>query len=258
MRCPYCRETILLAARKCKHCGEFLDDTLRCLSEPNNNNRNNRRDGSGRSAPEGSGLNGLQELWYRIGPVKLAIAVLVVAGLAYGGVHFLGGKPVVPAIPGGSAAEANLGDDKVSAAKDSLDRLTHKLEKQLEGTSVRSAGASVLSFESGDKGIMPWGCEMSGSGKTLKGRITIPFKIESSENSIPSGRGRYVLEVASRNGGQWELQSVTKETHVFIKAGAETAIPPDDRPCMKQQDNDFAVVHFKRTFAKLAPPPADG
>ena len=28
-RCPYCGETILVAAKKCKHCGEFLDESIR-------------------------------------------------------------------------------------------------------------------------------------------------------------------------------------------------------------------------------------
>jgi TM2 domain-containing membrane protein YozV len=29
IRCPYCAEEISAAAKKCKHCGEFLDSTLR-------------------------------------------------------------------------------------------------------------------------------------------------------------------------------------------------------------------------------------
>ena len=28
-RCPYCGETVLVIAQKCKHCGEFLDESLR-------------------------------------------------------------------------------------------------------------------------------------------------------------------------------------------------------------------------------------
>lgn len=31
--CPFCAEQILSAARKCKHCGEFLDDTDRARKE---------------------------------------------------------------------------------------------------------------------------------------------------------------------------------------------------------------------------------
>ena len=253
MRCPYCRETILLAARKCKHCGEFLDDTLRCLSEPNNNKR---RDNSGRTAPEDSGSNSLQELWYRIGPVRLAIAVLVVAGLAAAGVHFLGGKSGVAATPVASA-EATLGEDKVAAAKESLDKLTNKLQKQLEGTSVRSAGGSVLNFESSDKGVLPWGCEMIGSGKSLKGRITVPYKIESSERFLSSDRGVYLLEFTSKGAGSWELKMVSKQAHTRVNAGAETPIPEDDRNFFAQKENDFAVVQFKKTLSKIAPPPSD-
>jgi len=29
IRCPYCAEVISAAAKKCKHCGEFLDNSLR-------------------------------------------------------------------------------------------------------------------------------------------------------------------------------------------------------------------------------------
>ena len=32
--CPYCGETILLVAKKCKHCGEFVDESLRAESTP--------------------------------------------------------------------------------------------------------------------------------------------------------------------------------------------------------------------------------
>jgi hypothetical protein len=52
--CPYCAETILLQAKKCKHCGEILDPQMREIeslkqqihnnSNPvvvNNNNNNN-------------------------------------------------------------------------------------------------------------------------------------------------------------------------------------------------------------------------
>jgi TM2 domain-containing membrane protein YozV len=29
IRCPYCSELVAFAAKKCKHCGEFFDSTLR-------------------------------------------------------------------------------------------------------------------------------------------------------------------------------------------------------------------------------------
>lgn len=34
VRCPYCAEVISAAAKKCKHCGEFLDQTLRQARMP--------------------------------------------------------------------------------------------------------------------------------------------------------------------------------------------------------------------------------
>jgi uncharacterized membrane protein YvbJ len=33
-KCPYCSEEILADAKKCKHCGEFLDDILKAKSQP--------------------------------------------------------------------------------------------------------------------------------------------------------------------------------------------------------------------------------
>lgn len=31
--CPYCSEEIMAGAKKCKHCGEFIDSTLRTAKE---------------------------------------------------------------------------------------------------------------------------------------------------------------------------------------------------------------------------------
>lgn len=38
--CPYCAEPVAVAAKKCKHCGEILDATMRELELLKNNQRN--------------------------------------------------------------------------------------------------------------------------------------------------------------------------------------------------------------------------
>ena len=267
MRCPYCRETILLAARKCKHCGEYLDDTLRCLSEPNNNNssNSNRREGSHRNAPEGTGYTLMQEIWYRVGWMKLAIAVFAVGGLVYAAAHFMGSKSG-PAGTAGAVADATAdasgsesggaasGEGKSSPAKDSLDKLTDKLKKQLQGTMIAGPDASVLDFESSEKGIVPWSCELTGSGKNLKGRVTVPFKLDRSQKRLPSFRGRYVLELALKKG-RWELQFVQQETRATVTGGVETLA--EDWSLAMQPDTDNAVKHFKKTLSSVAPSPED-
>ena len=54
-RCPYCDEEIRFSARKCKHCGEFLDDEPRKSSSP----RSDRQDivASARLMFESAGAN---------------------------------------------------------------------------------------------------------------------------------------------------------------------------------------------------------
>lgn len=39
--CPYCAETIAAAAKKCKHCGEMLDPTLRDIQNFKHQNQHN-------------------------------------------------------------------------------------------------------------------------------------------------------------------------------------------------------------------------
>ncbi len=41
MECPFCAESINSKAKKCKHCGEFLDVALRAAEEARKNNAQN-------------------------------------------------------------------------------------------------------------------------------------------------------------------------------------------------------------------------
>ena len=63
-KCPYCLEEIVAGAKKCSHCGEILDPTLRELEQlksrqnqaqspiiVSNNNNNNNNNGNGNAAP---------------------------------------------------------------------------------------------------------------------------------------------------------------------------------------------------------------
>jgi hypothetical protein len=92
----------------------------------------------------------------------------------------------------------------------------------------------------------------------MKGRITVPYKMESSERTVASDRGVYVLEFSSKGGGPWELKAVTKQAQMRMNGTVEAPIPDDDRNFYVQRDTDFAVVQFKRTLSKVAPPPSDG
>ena len=40
MKCPYCAEEVSVGAKKCKHCGEFIDPTMRDIENLKNQKQN--------------------------------------------------------------------------------------------------------------------------------------------------------------------------------------------------------------------------
>jgi hypothetical protein len=88
--CPYCAETILAAARLCKHCGQALDPDLRKRQrqdEPDYDN--DERPRRGQQTPQGGGSAGSLDraprgsntlLWLVVGGVA-AVVLLVVLGV---------------------------------------------------------------------------------------------------------------------------------------------------------------------------------
>ena len=40
--CPYCSEEILITARKCKHCGEYLDESLKIQRQSKKSGRDEK------------------------------------------------------------------------------------------------------------------------------------------------------------------------------------------------------------------------
>lgn len=40
IKCPYCAEDVVAGAKKCKHCGEFIDPTMRDIENLKNQKQN--------------------------------------------------------------------------------------------------------------------------------------------------------------------------------------------------------------------------
>ncbi len=135
-----------------------------------------------------------------------------------------------------------------------LEKLKNTLEKQLQNTTIKSpTGGTVVTFEASDKGVVPWSSEPTGEGEALRGRISVPYKMESTERFYSSSRGRYILEFVP-SGAAWNLKGVMCEAQISLVKGAENPIPEDDRQARMVRDTDFVVTYLKKVITKAAGP----
>ena len=61
IKCPYCAEDVVAGAKKCKHCGEFIDPTMRDIENLKNQKQNvfmNAGGGGGGSSASSSAVAG--------------------------------------------------------------------------------------------------------------------------------------------------------------------------------------------------------
>jgi hypothetical protein len=87
--CPYCAEKINRAAKKCKHCGEFLDPALRELEVLKNQKHNVYMNNGGASASSSASSSAGWGTSLRPFPHGRHIFLSIITGGAWVFVYFL-------------------------------------------------------------------------------------------------------------------------------------------------------------------------
>ena len=87
--CPYCAEMINRAAKKCKHCGEFLDPALREIELLKNQKQNVYMNAGGATASSTASSSAGGEGSLRSFPHLLHIFLTLITGGAWLIVYFL-------------------------------------------------------------------------------------------------------------------------------------------------------------------------
>jgi len=234
-RCPFCQEEILSAARKCKHCGEYLDEALRQVME------------HGRTA-------NVQAQPHRFSislprPAILGVAAVVLVGL--GIVVWLatrgGGAPTqgpAPAQPTVAPATASPAFEAVGAA----------VRKALEGTEVKDAGGSVMRFLNEAEGGT-WQSSVrkaDAPGKQAHATIEVPYRLTSTNPKVASARGKLVLEFA-KQGNDWRFQSASRRVCIVVTAGKEQELPEEDQQVFQLAEQDHFLRHIRGILQKATP-----
>lgn len=226
-RCPFCHEDIFAGSRKCKHCGEFLDEDL----------RSQRLSTAPKAGParRGPGLSlSLSDKRVKIAALAAGGAVVLV-GLIFLAVTVFGGSGkndtgVRPRADGqgssGGSSESSGG--AVGGGHSSIEPLSKGLRQALATAELKDA-TGTMRFASGTD-AEPWNSQVLPGGAAGKGKmvvITLPYQFAGA-GRVPSTRGKLVLEL-SQQGPQWILEKVFREARFRGAVGQESEIPEEDR-----------------------------
>lgn len=224
IRCPFCREEILTSARKCRYCGEYLDETLRQHMEQVK---------SERAHPEQhSTLATLPR------PMLIGAAVIVVVALAITVWLVTRAANSQPAPAGAAAGGAE-------AAIPAFGPTFSAMRKALEGTEIRDTSGCVTRFLSGDDSER-WASDVrkpTTPGSPAHASIELPYRLVSPQPRIPSSRGKLILDFVCQNG-TWRFQTVARKASFVTTAGKEREVPEDDQQTVRLQDKDFVTKHI--------------
>lgn len=232
MRCPFCREEILLAARKCKHCGEFLDENLRQMMGEHR---------PGKKHAHGSPPAGISPRML----LSFAAIVVLLAGVGTGIWWLLhrGGNSAAA-----GASQAN-GDAPAAPSFESTFAATRKA---LEGTEVKDLSGSVTRFLNAAEGGA-WQSSVrkaDAAGKPAHAFVQAPYRLTSAEAKTVSSRGVLTLEFVSKEGS-WQFQGASGQAWFVMTGGADKELPEDDRQNFRP--GDYVLRHIKEALQKSSP-----
>ena len=237
-RCPYCREEIHAYSRKCKHCGEYLEETLRA--------QRTQMVQSVKS-PKGFGFS-LPTLSRRQKVIGLAATLVIVGGLVFWASR-PGGASQAARAGGGTKVVGGSGGD-APAEGPAIETLAAALKKALEGTEAKDLAGNATQFSAAGPDAAPWTSDLNKD----KGVILLPYRFLSADPKIPSTRGVVQLELSPR-GRRWDLTGAFRRATFRGLPGKDSAIPEDDQQTLRLPENDAAVLQIKGTLQQVQSKP---
>ena len=231
-RCPYCREEILIIARKCKHCGEYLEESLRIQME--------RRKAGVPSSTKTHGQMPLTLPRPRVLIVGSAV-VLAVAAIALWAFR-------------GNSGPTQQPNEAKPAALPAFEPMLASVRKGLEGTEVKDATGSMVRFltvaEDG-----PWTSSVHKAdvpGNPAHASIEASYRLTNESPKISSSRGKIILQFVNQ-AGVWQFQSASRRICFITTAGKEKEVPEDDQQTIQLTGKDPILQHIRRTIQKTPP-----
>ena len=234
-RCPFCQEEILAVARKCKHCGEYLDEALRQIME-------HGRTVKAQAQPQRFAMSLPR-------PAVLGVAAVFLVGL--GIVVWLATRGSGAPTQGSVAAQPTAAS---ATATPAFEAIGAAVRKALEGTEVKDAGGSVMRFLNEAEGGT-WQSSVrkaDAPGKQAHATIEVPYRLTSTNPKVASARGKLVLEFA-KQGNDWRFQSASRRVCIVVTAGKEQELPEEDQQVFQLAEQDHFLRHIRGILQKATP-----